>query len=212
MKTSKSGQILVFLFILLSLMGTSSADVIDPGEKNVPYSYKISNIQDFPDYVFILHGIPNPSIELLNSSEFSFYKLSTCSIYAVPRNLYNQMQIDQMNESQVSEFLNNDSRVARSSLKLDGTYGNVNQANPLDNALIILNIKSITGNNLNIHKEKIIYGYNNGQNVEKPYLSQNQTPEPTFPGTSWDYYIYYMLLPLIALGVIIFIIIRRKSS
>lgn len=212
MKTSKSGQILVFLFILLSLMGTSSADVIDPGEKNVPYSYKISNIQDFPDYVFILHGIPNPSIELLNSSEFSFYKLSTCSIYAVPRNLYNQMQIDQMNESQVSEFLNNDSRVARSSLKLDGAYGNVNQANPLDNALIILNIKSITGNNLNIHKEKIIYGYKNGQNVEKPYLSQNQTPEPTFPGTSWDYYIYYMLLPLIALGVIIFIIIRRKSS
>ncbi|MDO5836281.1 MAG: hypothetical protein Q4P17_07200 [Methanobacterium sp.] len=212
MKTSKSGQILVFLFILLSLMGTSSADVIDPGEKNVPYSYKISNIQDFPDYVFILHGIPNPSIELLNSSEFSFYKLSTCSIYAVPRNLYNQMQIDQMNESQVSEFLNNDSRVARSSLKLDGTYGNVNQANPLDNALIILNIKSINGNNLNIHKEKIIYGYKNGQNVEKPYLSQNQTPEPTFPGTSWDYYIYYMLLPLIALGVIIFIIIRRKSS
>lgn len=212
MKPSKSVQILILLLILLSTMGISSADVINPGEKNVPFSYQISNIQDYPDYVFILHGTPNPSIEVLNSSEFSFYKLSTCSIYAVPRNVYNEVQIDQMDETQMSEFLKNDSRVARSSLKLEGTYGNVNEANPLETALIILNIKSIQGNNLDIQKEKIIYGYNNGLKVEKPFQSQNQTPEPTSPGPSWDYYIYFIVLPIIALGIIVFIIIRRKTS
>ncbi|MCC7560340.1 MAG: hypothetical protein KO318_07945 [Methanobacterium sp.] len=205
-------KILILLLILLSTMGISSADVINPGEKNVPFSYQISNIQDYPDYVFILHGTPNPSIEVLNSSEFSFYKLSTCSIYAVPRNVYNEVQIDQMDETQMSEFLKNDSRVARSSLKLEGTYGNVNEANPLETALIILNIKSIQGNNLDIQKEKIIYGYNNGLKVEKPFQSQNQTPEPTSPGPSWDYYIYFIVLPIIALGIIVFIIIRRKTS
>ena len=212
MKPSKSVQILILLLILLSTMGISSADVINPGEKNVPFSYQISNIQDYPDYVFILHGTPNPSIEVLNSSEFSFYKLSTCSIYAVPRKVYNEVQIDQMDETQMSEFLKNDSRVARSSLKLEGTYGNVNEANPLETALIILNIKSIQGNNLDIQKEKIIYGYNNGLKVEKPLQSQNQTPEPTSPGPSWDYYIYFIVLPIIALGIIVFIIIRRKTS
>ncbi|AUB58942.1 hypothetical protein BK008_11860 [Methanobacterium sp. MZ-A1] len=212
MKPSKSVKILILLLILLSTMGISSADVINPGEKNVPFSYQISNIQDYPDYVFILHGTPNPSIEVLNSSEFSFYKLSTCSIYAVPRNVYNEVQIDQMDETQMSEFLKNDSRVARSSLKLEGTYGNVNEANPLETALIILNIKSIQGNNLDIQKEKIIYGYNNGLKVEKPFQSQNQTPEPTSPGPSWDYYIYFIVLPIIALGIIVFIIIRRKTS
>jgi hypothetical protein len=193
-------------------MGNSSADVINPGEKNVPFSYQITNIQDYPDYVFILHGTPNPSMEVLNTSEFSFYKLSTCSIYAVPRNVFNQVQMDQMDENQMSAFLNNDSRVARSSLKLEGTYGNVNEANPLDTALIILNIKSINGNNLDIQKEKIIYGYNNGQKVEKPFQNQNQTPEPTSPELSLNYYLYSILLPIIALGIILFIIIRRKTS
>ncbi|AUB56187.1 hypothetical protein [Methanobacterium subterraneum] len=212
MKPSKSVQILILLLILLSTMGISSADVINPGEKNVPFSYQISNIQDYPDYVFILHGTPNPSIEVLNSSEFSFYKLSTCSIYAVPRKVYNDVQMNQMDENQVDEFIKNDSRVARSSLKLEGTYGNVNEANPLETALIILNIKSIQGNNLDIQNEKIIYGYNNGLKVEKPFQSQNQTPEPTSPGPSWDYYIYFIVLPIIALGIIVFIIIRRKTS
>jgi len=211
MKPSKSGQVLVLLLILLSIMGTSSADVINPGEKNVPFSYKIINIQDYPDYVFILHGTPNPSMEVLNTSEFSFYKLSTCSIYAVPRNVFNEVQMNQMDETQLSAFLNNDTRVARSNLKLEGTYGNVNQANPLETALIILNIKSIQGNNLDIQKDKIIYGYNNGQKVEKPFQSQNQTPEPTSPGLSWDYYLYFIVLPIIALGIILFIIIRRKT-
>lgn len=212
MQSFNSGQVLIFLLILLSFMGTSSADVINPGEKNIPFSYQISNIPDFPDYVFILHGTPNPSMEVLNSSEFSFYKLSTCSIYAVQRNVYDEVQMNQMDETQVSEFLNNDSRVARSSLKLEGTYGNVNEGNSLETALIILNIKSIQGNNLDIQKEKIIYGYNNGQKVGKPFQSQNQTPEPTSPGLSWDYYLYFIVLPLIALGVIFFIIIRRKTS
>jgi hypothetical protein len=211
MKPSKSGQILVLLLILLSLMGTSSADVINPGEKNVPFSYKIINIQDYPDYVFILHGTPNPSMEVLNTSEFSFYKLSTCSIYAVPLNVFNEVQMNQMDETQLSAFLNNDTRVARSNLKLEGTYGNVNQANPLETALIILNIKSIQGSNLDIQKDKIIYGYNNGQNIEKSFQSQNQTPEPTSPGLSWDYYLYFIVLPIIALGIILFIIIRRKT-
>lgn len=211
MKPSRSGQVLVLLLILLSIMGTSSADVINPGEKNVPFNYKITNIQDYPDYVFILHGTPNPSMEVLNTSEFSFYKLSTCSIYAVPRNVFNEVQMNQMDETQLSAFLNNDTRVARSNLKLEGTYGNVNQANPLETALIILNIKSIQGNNLDIQKDKIIYGYNNGQNIEKPFQSQNQTPEPTSPGLSWDYYLYFIVLPLIALGIILFIIIRRKT-
>lgn len=212
MKLSKSGQLLIFLLILISLLGTSSADVIDPGEKNVPFSYKITNIQDYQGYVFILHGTPNPSMEVLNTSEFSFYKLSTCYIYAIPRNVFNEVQMNQMDETQLSAFLNNDSRVVRSSLKLEGSYGNVNQANPLETALIILNIKSIQGNNLDIQKEKIIYGFDNGQKVEKPFQSQNQTPEPTSPGLSWDYYLYFIVLPIIALGIIILIILRRKRS
>lgn len=205
-------RILIFLLILVSVTGISSADVINPGEKNIPFSYQLSNIQDYPDYVFILHGTPNPSMEVLNSSEFSFYKLSTCSIYAVPVSVFNQMQVYQMDDSRVSEFLNNDTRVARSTLKLEGTYGTVKEGDSLESALIVLNIKSIQGNNLDIQKEKVIYSYSDGQKIEKPFQNQNQTPEPSIMGPSWDSYLYFILLPLIALLAVVFIVIRRRSN
>jgi hypothetical protein len=139
--------------------GISSADVIEPGQKTIPISYQLSNIQDYSDYVFILHGTPNPSMEVLNSSEFSFYKLSICSIYAVPRTVYDSVQLDEMNETQVEQFLTNDSRVARSNLQLDGTYGTVSDSNPLQSALIMLKINSIQGNDLDIEKTSILYSY-----------------------------------------------------
>lgn len=205
------GKILVLLLIL-SAVGTSSADVINPGEKNVPFNYQITNTQDYPDYVFILHGTPNPSYEILDSSEFSFYKLSVCSIYAVPKTVLNTVKLDQMNDTQIETFIKNDSRVARSNLTLDGLYGTVNVANSLDSALILLKINSIQGDNLNISKEKIIYSYNNGQKVEKPFQNQNQIPEPTSPGPSWDYYFYFIVLPILALAAIFYIILRRKSN
>lgn len=205
-------KILILLFILAAITGTSSADVINPGEKNIPYNYQLININDYPDYVFILHGIPNPSIEVLNSSEFSFYKLSTCSIYAVPSTVFDSVQFDQMDDTQIEEFLNNDTRVARSNLTLDGLYGTVNVANTLESALIVLKINSIKGNSLNIQKVKIIYNYNNGQTVEKPFQNQTQAPEPTAPGPSWDYYVYFILLPILALAAIFFIILRRRSD
>lgn len=211
MLSSKHFQILVLLFILVFSTGISSADVIEPGQKTIPISYQLSNIQDYSDYVFILHGTPNPSMEVLNSSEFSFYKLSICSIYAVPRTVYDSVQLDEMNETQVEQFLTNDSRVARSNLQLDGTYGTVSDSNPLQSALIMLKINSIQGNDLNIVKTSILYSYENGQTDEKQFTAQNQTPEPDNPGSWWDY-IYFIVLPILALAVVLVIIIRKRST
>lgn len=205
-------RILIFLLIMVSVTGIASADVINPGEKSIPFSYQLSNIQDYSDYVFILHGNPNPSMEVLNSSEFSFYKFSTCSIYAVPVVVFNQVQVNQMNDSQLSEFLASDTSVARSTLKLEGLYGTVKEGDSLESALIILNIKSIQGNNLDIQKEMIVYGYSDGQKVEKPFQSQNQTPGLPTLEQSWYFYLYFIVLPLIALGAVVFIIIKRRSD
>lgn len=211
MLSSKHVHIFILLFILASFTGTSAADVVNPGEKTISLSYQLTNIQDYPDYVFILHGTPNPSMEVLNSSEFNFYKLSTCSIYAVPRTVYDSVNLEQMNETQVEQFLNNDSRVARSNLQLDGIYGTVSDSNPLQSALITLKINSIQGNDLNIEKNSIIYSYENGQTEEKAFTNQDQTPEPSNPG-SWGDYIYFIILPILALAAVIFILIRRRSN
>lgn len=211
-KHPKTSLLLIMVVVMYFLILPVSADVINPGEKNIPFTYQIINIQDYPDYVFILHGTPNPSFEVLNSSEFSFYKLSTCSIYAVPRTVLDSVQLSEMDDNEVESFLNNDSRVARSNITLGGSYGTVNVADTLDSALIILKINSIHGNTLDIQKEKIIFGYSNGQKIEKPFMTQNQTPEPGAPQSTWDSYVYYIIAPILAISVILFIIFRRKTN
>lgn len=212
LKLPKTALLFMLVFVISFLILPVSADVINPDEKNIPFSYQLINIQDYPDYVFILHGTPNPSLEFLNSSEFSFYKLSTCSIYAVPRTVFDSVQLSQMDDKQVELFLNNDSRVARSNLTLRGLYGTVNVADTLESALVMLKINSIQGNSMDIQKEKVIFTYNNGQKIEKPFMTQNQTPEPGAPPSTWDSYVYYIIAPILAISALLLILFRRKNT
>lgn len=203
--------LIIFLIISLFSVPSAFADVIQPGEKAIIYDYQLTNIQDYPDYVFILHGMPSPTMEILSSSEFNFYKLSTCSIYAIKKSDFNKINWTKMNETEVELFLMNDSRVARSNLELEGQYGSVSIDNPLESALILLRINSIQGNNLEIQKTKIVYGYNNGQHKEAKFQNQNQTPEPSTQN-SLTSYIYYLVVPIIAAIILIYIIAKRKSK
>lgn len=204
--------LITFFFIIICFISPVFADVIEPGEKVITFDYQLTNIQDYPDYVFVLHGTPGPTMQVLNSSEFSFYKLSTCYIYAIPSSVFKQVNWDNMNDTEVEEFLRNDSMVARSNLSLEGLYGSVNMNNPLESALVLLRIDSIQGNNLKIQKTKVIYGYSGGQTIEKPFQNQNQTPDFSLPESSYLNYIYYILLPLVAVVVLIYVLKKRKSS
>jgi hypothetical protein len=84
--------------------------------------------------------------------------------------------------------------------------------NPLESALVLLRIDSIQGNNLKIQKTKVIYGYSGGQKIEKTFQNQNETPESSLPESSYLNYIYYILLPLVAVVVLIYVLKKRKSS
>ena len=208
-----TSKLLFYMILLLTLccsINTVNADVIYPGEKQIINEYQISNINDYPNYIFILHGTPNPTLQVLNSSKFSFYKLSTCSIYAVPKNEFNQVHLDQMNQTEVDIFLSKDPKVASSNLKLEGLYSTVEEGNPLQSALVVLQINSIRGKQLDIQKTKIIFSYASGQNVEKEFQYQNQTPDPSAPSSYNS--LYYLILPLLALLTIIIILLRRSRN
>lgn len=204
--------LITFFLITIFFISPAFADVIEPGKKVITFNYQLTNIQDYPDYVFVLHGTPGPTLQVLNSSEFSFYKLSTGYIYAIPSSVFNPFNWDKMNDTEVEEFLRNDSRVARSNLSLEGLYGSVNMANPLESALVLLRIDSIQGNNLKIQRTKVIYGYSGGQKIEKTFQNQNQTPEFSLPESAYLNYLYYLLLPLVAVVVLIYVLKTRKSS
>lgn len=210
MKTKISISILI-VFILAFNISFAYADVIEPGKKNINLGYQISNINNFPYYVFLLHADPFPEYEILNSSEFSFYKLSTASIYAVKRSTFNKNFLAQANQTEIDEYFNNNSDVIHSNLKLFGNYGSVNQNDELENVTIVLEIVSVNETDLVIKKSKIIYSFTDGSTQENAFTNENNTPEPTKPKTS-IYYLWYLVVPVLAAIAIAIVLISRRYT
>ncbi len=100
---------------------TVYADVIDPDEKEVQTSYQIINLDSYPDYVFLLYGYPfYYDIMVLNSSQFSFYKFSTLSVYAVEKSNFNEDKLRQLNETQLQDYFASSTNVIRQIWNLRG--------------------------------------------------------------------------------------------
>jgi hypothetical protein len=212
---SKISLLIIIVLILAFNISSAYADVIEPGKKEIKLSYQISNINNFPMYVFLLHGSPSPPYEILNASEFSFYKLSTASIYAVKRSTFNKDVLNQNNQSAVDNYFNNNSNVIPSNLELEGSYGTVDTNNQLNGALIVLEIVSINDTSLEIKKSKIIFSFIDGTTQEKTFKSDNSTPVPTkTKEIATIDYLWYLVLPLMAAIAIIgiFLYRRRESS
>ncbi len=212
MKT-KISLLMIIVLILAFNISSAYADVIEPGKKEINLSYKISNINNYPYYIFLLHGSPSPSYNILNSSEFSFYKLSTASIYAVKRSKFNQDFLNQDNQSVIDSYFNVDPNVIHSNLTLEGSYGSVDENKQLNDALVVLEIVSVNDTSLEIKKSKIIFSFTDGTTQEKAFKDDNITPVPTkTKDISLIDYLWYLLLPLLSAIAIIVILLRRKRS
>lgn len=204
----KKTSIILSLYIVIFTAFTPAAfaDVIEPGMKNINYNYKISNIDDYPEYIFLAHGVPSPSLEIITSKEFSFYKLSAVSIYAVKKSDLNEEELNNMNDLELQNFFNNNSKLISSDIQFDGSYGNVGMDNPLDNVLLELEITSINDNKMNIKKSKVIYTYSDGSTQEELIKNQDVLPEPSKNSISNIYF----LIPVLAITAIGIIFISRK--
>ncbi|MGB9937127.1 MAG: hypothetical protein ACPK7O_05355 [Methanobacterium sp.] len=197
--------LLLSIFVLLSFSSVAYADVIDPSMKNVKIYYQVSNIQEYPDYVFFIHGNPSPSLEIINSSKFSFYKLSTVSIYAINKKNFNENDLKNMDDSEIENFFKNNLNIIKSDIELQGASKSVEMSNPLDEMIITLNIDSINNKSMDIKKSKVTYRYNDGSMQEETYKDQNSTPEPTKKDT-WSNNLFYTAIPFVAFVALVIIV------
>lgn len=205
--------ICITLLILSSIPEVVFADVIEPGLKQVDLYYKISNIQNYQDYVFLAHGTPSPSYELINSSEFSFYKLSTVSLYAIKKSDFNDFNENKLKNGDIitiDDFFKKHPGVIKSNIELNGSYGTVGIDNPLENVTVILEITSLNKNNLEIKKSKVLYAYNDGSTQEE-IIHDNILPLPSKNNISyWSYQLFFIIIPILSIMAIVLIIIARK--
>lgn len=204
-------SMLALIMIMVLSISPCWGDVIVPGTREIPLYYQIANINQYPEYVFLIHGVPYPSYEVLNSSEFSTYKLSIFSIYALSRTEFSRKTLEEMNDYQLNEFFQDDARLRRSPLELSGNFRDIPSSSNIERAVMILEIDDVKSQELVITKKQMKYYFKDGSYQLIDFQSQGQIPAPKYHLKIADY-LLYIGMPFLALFLVTLILWRRRAS
>lgn len=210
----KRKTILIPIILMLMLQPAgASADIVPLDRKPVDSTFKISNLGDYPDYLFLLHGKPLPTYELIKAGEpFSIYKLGAASIYAIKKSDFDELELSENTPPESEKFFQDNPKLISSDLKLK-SHPTVAKDDPLEKAVTYLRIDSLKENEFKIVKTKVVYTYEDGASEEKTFKSDDTIPEPSkkqskesgLPG--WFRSFWFIVLPVAALIGIIFILV-----
>ena len=209
MKNKPIILLFVFVFVFSIFPQAVSADLIIPGTKSVDWCYEISNINDYPNYIFVFNEELLTGHRIINQGDcFNFYKNGLTSIYAIKKTEFNE------NELNRKFFEENNSKLIKSNIQLNA-FGSVQENDSLQKAVITLDILSLSKNNFDIQKSKITYIYTDGTSREKIFQSQETIPESSKTAILlwWFVKLWYVILPIVAIVLIgiIFLIRRLKK-
>ncbi len=179
------------LIVLLFSLTLVSADMITPGEKTISIENKITNIHDFPEYIFVSTGRLGDvgkynemcGLELVGDDGVILgggYKFCSFSVYAVKEQEFNE------------EILNS---------------GNVNEINnylDLYATEVVQNVRFSESASLSDTRELILNSYS--IKLEEPSI------EPNNIEIERNYLVYfYILVPIFALIIIAVVLIKRRK-
>ncbi|MBU3913103.1 MAG: hypothetical protein KKB21_03520 [Nanoarchaeota archaeon] len=180
-------SILIIGIILLAILPFVSADIPSPPNptvKDIPIENHISNMDDFPEYVFVVYGdIPgmcSPKIiDEDGSVSGSFYKFCVISVYAVKKSDFDSSILTNNDYSQVQEYFNSSKAVK-----------------------VIENLDFSKTVSITSTEDKVVNSYNISLNSLVP-------PEPKIKR---DYKIYlYLIIPIVAILIVVVILSKRRK-
>jgi hypothetical protein len=160
---------LISAVLLLSLCAL--ADVKVEGWKDLSYDYIISNINDYPDYVFLtssnIWGWKYASLINSTGSFGKGYELDDFIVHAMKASDFDRdlflRERDEYDPNTVNctDYCQNNTKIVSSSLMLPKATS-IEEILALEKIEVFLKIDSITNQALNISKTKTLYYYENG--------------------------------------------------
>jgi hypothetical protein len=184
----------IFILLLLCLVALPiiNADVIMPGYGGIDVNNYITNIDNFPNYVFISAGeigIGMCPIQVIENTGRigSYYKFCGVFVYAIPKENLNETKIEEMNlqenmgDEEIRDYFN--SIGGKEVIKNIDTYEEVHKTSPIEGKNyyyeISLNQVKTTPDRIEILKNNSIY--------------------------------LYVIIPIIAVLIIVYILIKRRK-
>lgn len=170
-RTRKIGAVLSALVIAALLLPCAYADIKVEGWREQRYDYTITNISDYPDYVFLtssaIRGWEYASVLDKTGSFGGGYKLDGFYVHAIRSSDFNAARFfSQRDEydrdvANCADYCQNNPNIASSSLFLPKAVS-VQEAISLEKIKVFLKVDGIADQVLNISKVKMLYYYTNG--------------------------------------------------
>jgi len=215
-------RLIVSLVLMIGLLipVAAMADILPPGQKGVSSCFSITNLESFPDYVFLVFdGEPMGGFSVMKSNTDcrGFYKFSSPSMFAIAKDKFDPAEIGDTLTAQQKYITTNPNLIpAINGIPMGPSSLPV--SDPRDkvvNLLIIQEIKDdAVGGQLITAQNKIQYTYEDGTTETIDYEPQNEKPRPAISKfmSTYGQKIWYIVLPLFALFVIAAVLLRKKKS
>jgi hypothetical protein len=158
--------------ISIALFSNGSADILIKGMRDYYYDYNITNIKDYPEYVFLTSSAIYrwEYTSIINSTTGLFgggYKLDRFQLHAMAASDFNQdlffRQRDEHNPDSVNctDYCQNNSQIATANLTLPVAIS-LNESRGVERIEVCLKIEDITNESLNISRISTEYYFQNG--------------------------------------------------
>ena len=161
------------LFMVVICSVPVMADVPIEGIKQYSYQYVINNSADYPDYVFLtsseIWSFEHP-IFVINGTFGGGYKLDGFILHAIKNAdldaaVKEKLSAAGKGENNFSTYFES-APIATSDILLPVSTG-MNDTIPVNNITVILEVKEIKGDILNVTKVKKLLGFENGSIIEE---------------------------------------------
>lgn len=161
----------VAILVVLLLLPCASADVKVEGWREQSYDYVISNINDFPDYVFLtssaIWGWEYATVINSTGHFGGGYKLDSFIVHAVKASDFDRQEfsgqgnVSDQEAVNCTDYCQNNALIVSSNLTLPKATS-VQEMIPLQKIEVYLKVNNITSQDLNISKTRMLYYYSNG--------------------------------------------------
>ncbi len=168
---SKKGLGIAFSVAVLLLSLSASADVPVEGMKQADYTYVISNIKDYPEYVFltssVIWGWKHATIINSTGTFGGGYKLDSYEVHAIRASDFDRQKFlaakDEYDReiANCTDYCRDNPKIISSNLTLPKATS-VKEIIPLKKIEVDLRIDGVTDEALKISRTKMLYYYENG--------------------------------------------------
>ena len=185
---------LIFVFFLIFLSSFISADMVNPGTKYLQISNIITNFNDFPDYILLSSCKMGSSfnLEVINGGIIgaSCYKYSTLDVYAIKKIDFNQTYLNEL------KAINN------YDLQLNATKKYFESFNSIK---VITGIETLKSVPISSTENSVTNYYNISLDSLQDHPSKKIVERNNL-------IYFYLGIPLLALIILAFVLIRRKNG